>query len=307
MTGGERVNRFELCQLRCFVAVADELHFSRAAARLNMTQPPLSRKIQQLERELDVLLLERSRRVVKLTAAGQMFLLEARRILRLSDDAVQSVQQVANSEGTISLGFLPASSYSLLPRLVSFLATEMSHVEIFLKEMPTEDQIEALSSNRIDAGIIRLPIDNRGLESVYIDREEFILAMQSGRAMPDGRDLTLQDLDKQPFIMYAPIESRYHHDLVSNLLRSAGVAPQFVQYAQEVHTMLALVGAGIGVGLVPEGARKLMFDGVAFHPVKITPKTYSELTFVWRRRTDNPALKVFTQFLLPKFLDQSIG
>ena len=115
------MNRFELCQLRCFVAVADELHFSRAAARLNMTQPPLSRKIEQLERELDVLLLERSRRVVKLTAAGQIFLLEARRILRLSDDAVQSVQQVANSEGAISLGFLPASSYSLLPRLVSFL------------------------------------------------------------------------------------------------------------------------------------------------------------------------------------------
>jgi len=307
MTEGECVNRFELCQLRCFVAVADELHFSRAAARLNMTQPPLSRKIQQLERELDVLLLERSRRVVKLTAAGQMFLLEARRILRLSDDAVRSVQQVANSEGAISLGFLPASSYSLLPRLVSFLATEMSHVEIFLKEMATQDQIEALSANRIDVGILRPPIDNRGLESVYIDREEFILATQSGRVMPDSRELTLRDLDKQPFIMYAPIESRYHHDLVSNLLRSAGVAPQFIQYAQEVHTMLALVGAGIGVALVPEGARKLMFNGVAFDPVKILPKTYSELILVWRQRTDNPALKVFTQFLLPKFLDQSIG
>ena len=108
--------------------------------------------------------------------------------------------------------------------------------------------------------------------------------------MPDDRELTIHDLDKQPFIMYAPIESRYHHDLVSNLLRSAGVAPKFIQYAQEIHTMLALVGAGIGVALVPEGAQKLMFDGVAFHPVKITPKTYSELTLVWRR-TDNPALK----------------
>ena len=181
----------------------------------------------------------------------------------------------------------------------------MSHVEIFLKEMTTEDQIEALSADRIDVGIIRSPIDNRGLESVCIDREEFILAAQSSRVMPGDRELTIHDLDKQPFIMYAPIESRYHYDLVSNLLRSAGVAPKFIQYAQEIHTMLALVGAGIGVALVPEGAQKLMFDGVAFHPVKITPKTYSELNLVWRR-TDNPALKVFTQFLLPNFLDQSI-
>jgi len=96
-------------------------------------------------------------------------------------------------------------------------------------------------------------------------------------------------------------------DFTLKLLQSAGVAPQFIQYAQEVHTMLALVGAGIGVGLVPEGARKLMFNGVAFDPVKISPNTYSELILVWRQRTDNPALKVFTQFLLPKFLDQSIG
>src|SRR3954466_10851767 len=101
MTGGECVNRFELCQLRCFVGVADELHFSRAAARLNMTQPPLSRKIQQLERELDVLLLERSRRVVKLTAAGQLFLLEARRILLRSAGVAPRIVQYAQEVHTM--------------------------------------------------------------------------------------------------------------------------------------------------------------------------------------------------------------
>jgi DNA-binding transcriptional LysR family regulator len=131
---------FELVQLRCFVALAEELHFGRAAARVNMTQPPLSRQLQQLEHEVGVTLVERSSRFVRLTAAGRAFLVDARAILRSSEEAMITVRRVAQGEGgVITLGFIPATSYSLLPRLVAFLAAEMPLVQLILKEMVTAD------------------------------------------------------------------------------------------------------------------------------------------------------------------------
>ena len=234
---------FELGQLRCFVTLAEELHFGRAAARLNMTQPPLSRQLQQLEHILGVILVERSSRFVRLTAAGKAFLVDARSILRSSEEAMVTARRVAQGEGgVLTLGFIPATSYSLLPRLVAFMAREMPQVQLILKEMVTADQAEALGTGRIDAGILRMPIDRRGLETVAVSHEPFVVAVPSGKPLAGGRALTVQDLDRQPLVMYAPVESRYHHDLVSSIFRAAGVAPSFVQYAREIHTMLALVG-----------------------------------------------------------------
>jgi DNA-binding transcriptional LysR family regulator len=296
---------FELTQLRCFVVLAEELHFGRAATRLNMTQPPLSRHLQQLEHVVQTPLVERSSRFVRLTAAGKAFLVDARAILRLSDEAMLTVRKVAQGEGgVITLGFIPAASYRLLPRLVSFVTAEMPGVELVLKEMVTADQAEALGAGSIDAGILRMPIDRRGLETVTVNREQFVVAVPSTCPLADGRTLTAKDLDRQPLVMYAPIESRYHHDLVSSMFRVAGISPQFVQYAREIHTMLALVDAGIGFALVPDGAGTLGFGRVTLRPIRLTPKVYSELTLVWRKRGDNPALRVFAEDLLPKFLEQ---
>lgn len=294
---------FELSQLRCFVALAEELHFGRAAARLNMTQPPLSRQLQQLEHALGVSLVERSSRFVRLTAAGRTFLGDARAILRSSEEAVVTVRKVAQGEGgVITLGFIPATSYALLPRLIAFAAAEMPHVQFILREMVTADQAEALSAGRLDAGILRLPIDRRGLEAIAISRDPFVVAVPADRPLAGGRALTIADLDRQPLVMYAPVESRYHHDLVSSVFRAAGIAPNFVQYAREIHTMLALVGAGIGVALVPSVGGKLGFSGVTFQPITLSPGVFSELTCVWRKGTANPALRTFTSEILPKFL-----
>lgn len=294
---------FELSQLRCFVALAEELHFGRAAARLNMTQPPLSRQLQQLEHVLRVPLVERSSRFVRLTAAGKAFLVDARGILRQSEEAMVTARRVAQGEGgVVALGFIPATSYRLLPSLVAFVAAELPHVQLVLKEMVTADQAEALAAGRIDAGILRMPIDRRGLEVVPISREPFVVAVPAGRPLAGGRTLVIKDLDRQPLVMYAPTESRYHHDLVSSVFRAAGITPNPVQYAREIHTMLALVGAGIGVALVPEVAGNLGFAGVELQPITLTPKVFSELTFVWRKRTDNPALRVLTEEVLPRFL-----
>ncbi len=296
---------FELTQLRCFVALAEELHFGRAAVRLNMTQPPLSRQIQQLEHGVGTPLVERSSRFVRLTAAGKAFLIDARAILRASEEAMVTARRIAQGEGgAITLGFIPATSYSLLPRLVAFMAAEIPQVQLVLKEMVTADQAEALATGRIDAGILRMPIDRRGLEAVTVSHDPFVVAVPSGRLLAGGRALTVQDLDRQDLVMYAPVESRYHHDLASSIFRAAGVSPNFVQYAREIHTMLALVGAGIGVALVPATAGIMGFGGVTLQKITLAPPVYSELTMVWRKTHDNPALRVFTEAMLPKFLQK---
>ncbi len=299
---------FELSQLRCFVTLAEELHFGRAAIRLNMTQPPLSRQLQQLEHIIGTVLVERSSRVVRLTTAGKAFLVDARFILRTSEEAMVTARRAAMGEGGIvTLGFIPATSYSLLPRLVSFVAGEMPQVQFVLKEMVTANQAEALGRGSIDAGILRMPIDLRGLETAAISYEPFVVAVPSNHPLARPGSLAVTDLDRLPMIMYAPAESRYHHDLVSSIFRGAGIRPNFVQFAREIHTMLALVGAGIGIALVPAAAGTLGFANVTLQQIELYPNVFSEMTLVWRKNSDNPALRLFTRQALPKFLRDNPG
>ena len=268
-----------------------------------MTQPPLTRQLQQLEHIIGTELMERSSRMVRLTTAGKAFLVDARAILRAAEEAMVTARRAALGEGgVITLGFIPATSYSLLPRLVSFLADEMPQVQFVLKEMVTANQAEALGTGGIDAGILRLPIDLRGLEAVTISHEPFVVAVPSAHALARPGVLAVSDLDRQPLIMYAPTESRYHHDLVSSIFRAAGITPNFVQFAREIHTMLALVGAGIGVALVPAAAGTLGFANVTLQQIALYPTVFSELTLVWRKASDNPALRLFARQALPKFL-----
>ena len=147
---------FELSQVRCFVAVAEELHFGRAAARLNMTQPPLSRQIQILERILGVKLLQRGNRLVRLTPAGQSFLTEARLILKLTESAALLARRVAEGKaGSVNIGFTAASSYSYVPELVAACRQQLPDVELILKEMVSGDQLKRLGAGEIDIGLLR--------------------------------------------------------------------------------------------------------------------------------------------------------
>lgn len=297
---------FELSQLRCFVAVAEELHFGQAAARLNMTQPPLSRQIQLLESVLDVRLLERSSRSVRLTPAGRAFLAEARRLLRLADGAALTVRRVARGEaGMITLGFTAGVTYSFLPRLVAFMAAEMPDIDLVLKELRTVEQMEALAAGRIDAGLVRLPIDRRGVELMCVMREPLLLAVPQDHALATGREPRIKDVDQQPFIMYSLTEGGYFYHLVADLLRSAEVVPRHVQYIGQVHTILALVSAGMGIALVPRSAQNLGFAGVAFRPIRLKPETLAELFMVWRRGNENPALGVLRDLMVNQFLERS--
>lgn len=284
---------FELSQLRCFVAVAEELHFGRAATRLNMTQPPLSRQIQILERVLDVVLLERSNRTVKLTPAGQSFLAEARRLLKLAESAALLAKRVANGKaGSINIGFTATSAYSYLPRLVAACRRELPDVEVSLKEMVSGDQLKRLDSGEIDVGLLRPPIPRRNLSAFRVMAEPLIAAVPASHALARGENVSLPDLAGEPFIMYAPYEARYFHDLLVELFSRAGLVPNYVQHLAQIHSMLAMVHSGVGVALVPETAVNMHFSGVALRPLDLPRHRPAELFFVRRDDNDNPLVPI---------------
>jgi DNA-binding transcriptional LysR family regulator len=290
-TGQESM--FELGQLRCFVIVTEELHFSRAAARLHMTQPPLSRQIRLLEHQLGAQLLERTSRRVRLTHAGRSFLPQARTILRLAESASLTAQRVSRGDaGSLSIGFTASSSYRLLPRLIALCRERLPNVDLTLKEMVTLEQIDALASGELDLALLRPYAANADFKSFRVAREPLVAALSENHPRAQGPLPTLMDFDRAPFIMYSPVEARYFHDLVAGTFFRAGVNPDYIQYLSQIHSILALVKVGLGAALVPEAATTLQFKGVVFRRVqKIRPPRAVDLYMAWNSENDNPALK----------------
>jgi DNA-binding transcriptional LysR family regulator len=283
---------FELSQLRCFVVTAEELHFGRAAVRLNMTQPPLSRQIQLLERGLGVQLLERSSRQVKLTPAGRTFLPEARRIIRLAETSALAARRVAKGDtGRIALGFTAVSGYSFLPRIVARARASLPHFELELFEMVTSDQLEALMTGQIDIAFIRPPVEQTSFESKPILTEALIAALPPADARSERASLAPVDFDGQPLIMYSRIGAGYFHNMLTRLFEAAGVLPEYVQHVTQIHSMLGLVRAGLAAAIVPASAIQLHMDDIEFRDFITVPKKPVELHMVWRRDNGNPALQ----------------
>ncbi|WP_457105148.1 LysR family transcriptional regulator [Methylobacterium sp. P5_C11] len=289
---------FDFSQLRCFAAVAEELHFGRAAARLNMTQPPLSRQIQVLERVLDVQLLERTSRTVRLTAAGRSFLPEAQRILRLAETATLVTRQVAAGRaGVLKCGFTAASAYDFLPRLVTAFRRALPDVSLALREMVSKDQIEELLAGRIDVALVRPPVTHPDLIAVRALAEPLVVALPAGNSLALRDGLTPGDLGRAPFIGYAPNEARYFHDLVLGVLAEAEIQPRIVQQLTQIHSILALVRAALGIALVPAAAERLRFEGVVFRPLALPTPRPVELLLAWRRDADDPLIAQLVSIL----------
>jgi DNA-binding transcriptional LysR family regulator len=293
---------FEISQIRCFVAVAEELHFSRAAERLNMTQPPLSRQIRLLEHHVGTQLLDRNSRTVRLTAAGRAFLPEAARILRMAEEAATAARRVAKGEqGTLTIGFTAAAGYGLLPDLVRRLRERVPGIGLTLKEVVTTAQIEALDSGQLDLGLMRPHAEHGELETQRVAAESLMLALPEREAGEWPLDCTLDCLHQKPFLMYSPYEARYFFQLLNTCFDRAGVAPDIVEHVGQIHTMLALVSAGVGAALIPEAAASLQFKGIVLRKVTMEPARPVETVCAWRRDNDNPVLHIFRQDILRNF------
>lgn len=293
---------FQLSQLRCFVEVATELHFGRAAERLNMTQPPLSRQIRQLEHELGAPLLERTRRSVRLTASGRAFLPEARDILQRCVTAASKARYARQGEaGRVVLGYSAGASHEFLPRVVAAAQQQLPHVDLELREMVSDDQLEALRGERIDLGLIRLPAHLQGLKMTCVVSEPMALVLPRAHPLARRRrSVQLTDLHDEPFIMYQPGDGRYFHEMLQALFHANGVAPRFVQYVRHTHSMIGLVNAGIGLALVPASTARLRLDNLVVRPIPLPEHVRAEMHLVWRHSesTDNPALERMRTLLI---------
>nr|WP_325340409.1 LysR family transcriptional regulator [Xylophilus sp.] len=281
-----------------------ELHFGRAAALLHMTQPPLTRQIQLLEHELGVRLLDRAGGSVRLTLAGRTFLREAEDILRRSEAAVLAARRALRADaGTVTVGFIPATSYALLPRLMDVARRQLPEVRLLLREMQTADQIEAIGAGTVELGIVR-PFAQRGVAAARcLVREPFVVALPAGHALARRRTLPPAALENEPFVEYCPSESRYLYEVVAGRLRAEGVRPNTVHTLSHTHSILALVSAGMGIALVPRSAMGLRYRGVAYRPLDCEPALEVELHLAWRphdRREVSDTLRdVLLQALAP--------
>ncbi|HET9104266.1 MAG TPA: LysR family transcriptional regulator [Solirubrobacteraceae bacterium] len=283
----------ELRQLRYFVAVAEELHFRRAAARLHISQPPLSQQIARLESELGVTLLRRTRRRVELTAAGAAFLRDAHRLIAELDTAVATAQRLGQgAEGRLRVGFVGSALFSTLPAAVQRFRRERPGVEVELRERSTAEQLRTLETGAIDVGLVRPPIEAGDRVRVHaVLREHTVLALPDGHRLAAMRRIPLRRLGGEPLVLFPRAQAPGFHDLLMSRLAEGGEPPVVAQYAPEMLTIVGLVAAGVGVSPVPASVQHLALDGVAYRPLSGAPDT--ELVAITRAAEESPLVAAF--------------
>jgi DNA-binding transcriptional LysR family regulator len=286
----------ELRQLRYFIAVAEELHFRRAAERLHISQPPLSQQIRALEDELGFALLVRTRRRVQLTAAGEAFLRDARAILGELDGAVATARRIDTGQtGRLRVAFVGSALLSIVPGTVQRFRAARPAVELELRERSTVDQLRAIRAGIVDVGLVRPPAeDDPSLRAEVVLRERTVAALPDGHELASLSRVPLRRLAAEPLVLFPRDQAPGFHDLLIGALAGAGnpgASPRVVQYAPEMLTIIGLVAAGIGVSLVPASVSRLEIQGVVYRPVSGAP--HSELVAITRAGDDSALVRAF--------------
>ena len=282
----------KLRHLQSFVAVAEELHFGRAAERLHMAQPPLSEQIRQLEAELGVTLLRRTTRRVELAPAGEVLLARAREILASVDRATQDTQRAARGElGRLAVGFTGSSTYALLPALAAALRSALPGVLLELHgELLTPAQVASLLDGTLDLGLLRPPVRQRELAFEVIRWEPLIVAVPQAHPLAAADAVPLEKLSAEPFISYPSHFRSVLHDAIEETCAAHGFLPRVAHEVSETATLVSFVAAGLGVSLVPESTRHMTVDGAVYRPLAGDTTTV-ELALAWRRDDVTPVLE----------------
>ncbi|MGE8179198.1 LysR family transcriptional regulator [Pseudomonas fluorescens] len=263
----------ELRHLRYFQVLGQTLNFTRAAERLHIAQPPLSRQIQQLEDELGVVLLERGR-PLRLTEAGRFFLEHSSALLEQLSKVCDNTRRIGLGEKTwLGIGFAPSTLYGVLPELIRRLrSNESLELELGLSEMTTLQQVQALKAGRIDVGFGRIRIDDPAIIQTVLNEDRLVAALPAGHPLLAG-PISLTELANEPFVLYPGNPRPSYADHVIALFESYGVSIKVAQWTNELQTAIGLVGAGIGVTLVPASVQLLHRDDIGFTPVLETNAT----------------------------------
>lgn len=260
----------ELRHLRYFVAVAEEQHFTRAAQRLGIGQPPLSQQIQQLERELGTALFQRLPRGVALTRAGEALFDDARRILRDSQQATERVRRVARGEqGRIRVGLINSAPFHpLVPRVIREFRRRYPEVALSLEERTTPTLAAAVRNETVDVAFVRPLLDSgEGLHVEPVLEEPLLVALPAGHALARRKSLPLLALSLEPFVLFSRPVGAGLHDEIVQACHAAGFSPRVVQEASQVTSIINLVASGLGVSIVPASMQQMQIEGVTYRPI----------------------------------------
>lgn len=285
----------ELRHLRYFIATAEELHLGRAAQRLHMSQQPLSKQIRDLEAEIEVPLFHRTKRTMRLTEAGKVFLQEARKTLTQANHAISTAQQVGRGEvGQLQVGFTGPILNSILPTVVRQFRIEYPSVHLGLKRLQTNEQVAALLSGEIDIGLLHPPINAPLITQETIDREPLVVALPSNHLLAANapEPISAQALANESFILFPRHVGPILYDAIVGFCRQMGFSPDVVQEAFPQQTILGLVAAGLGISMIHASAQAVQQRDVVIRPlVEITPTLSSAIA--WVSETAHPALPQF--------------
>ncbi len=283
--------RIELRHLRYFCHLADELHFGRAASRLAVSQPALSVQIKQLEEMVGARLLERHSRHVSLTDAGRVFEEATRRILRDVEAALHSTRQAEAGEvGVLRVGFGPTLMFSTLPQVVRAYRARYPGVRMDLRELATAEQVEALLRGDLDVGFVRGAETDPRLHAELFAKEPLLIAVHRDHPAADAARVPLSMLADEPWVLFPRAIAPQLYEQVMRLCREAGFTPNVVQESREVYTTVGLVGAGVGVTIVPEAVQRMSWKGVAYKPI---PRATVRLSMVRPSGPPRPVVEAF--------------
>ncbi|MEG3839643.1 LysR family transcriptional regulator [Microcoleus sp. herbarium14] len=283
----------ELRHLRYFIAVAEELNFTRAADQLHMAQPPLSQQIQQLEAELGFQLFRRTKRTVVLTEAGKVFFEESQKILLQVDRAIQLGQQTSRGElGQLTVGFVSSAAHNVVPAILQAFRTLHPAVKLELREMTTNQQLQRLREGQIDIGFIRPPVED-GVNSEIVFREPLIVALPQTHRMADRAYVELRELSTEPFIMFPRSLAPGLYDPIVSLCQQAGFSPRAAQEAIQMQTIVSLVAAEMGVAIVPASMQNFQRSGVVYKALSESTCIVA-IALIWRSHP-TPAVQRFLE------------
>jgi DNA-binding transcriptional LysR family regulator len=287
----------DLHTLRYFVAVAEELHFGQAAARLHITQPALSRQILNLEKELGIELLRRNKRTVKLTEAGAAFLVEVRKALQQVESAIHMAWRVARGEiGSLRVAFTPSAMQNVLPEILKHFCECYPNVKLEMTELCTIDQVDVLRTEMVDVGFLHPPIDAPFLKLSPLQGERLVVALPNSHPLAAQKYLPLQLLATEPFILHPRYEGPVLYDQILNLCRSAGFEPHIVHEEVKHPTRVGLVAAGIGITFVPESSQQFGLAGVSYCTL-VGESPELQLAVAWQQDHRSPVLQGFLKII----------
>ncbi|WP_138503135.1 LysR family transcriptional regulator [Nostoc sp. PA-18-2419] len=287
----------ELRHLRYFIAVAEELHFSKAAERLHIAQPPLSQQIQQLEAQLGVELFQRkTKRQVQLTEAGQVFLQEAYQLLAQLQKAIELTQKIGRGEkGQLRIGFTSLVTYNLLPVILRQFREQFPEVELILQELTTTEQERALQERRIHVGFAHPPLEDNTLNKKCIQQEALVVALAETHFLSEQEKISVRSLVNENFIMFPRHLGSGLYDQIVSLCLQGNFSPKVTQEAIQMQTIIGLVSAGMGIAIVPSSLQNLQRTGVVYR--NFEEKTpLIETAVVWREEDMTPVLREFLHF-----------